>query len=64
MTELEQIESILLEAQSLGIRNEVVTKSHELESDTVSKVQATEQALNYYIFKNSTSKSSDEPILC
>ena len=59
MTELEQIESILLEASALGIRNEVVTKSHELESDTVSKVLATEQALNYYIFKNSTSKSSE-----
>ena len=59
MTELEQIESILLEASALGIRNEVVTKSQELESDTISKVQATEQALNYYIFKNSTSKSSE-----
>ena len=59
MSELEQIELILVEASGLGIRNEVVTKSQELESDTISKVQATEQALNYYIFKNSTSKSSE-----
>ena len=59
MTELEQIESILLEAGGFGIRNEVVTKSHELESDTVSKVLATEQALKYYIFKNSTTQSSE-----
>jgi len=59
MNDLEQIESILLEAGGFGIRNEVVTKSHELESNTVSKVLATEQALNYYIFKNSTSQSSE-----
>ena len=59
MNDLEQIESILLEAGGFGIRNEVVTKSHELVTETISKVQATEQALNYYIFKNSTTQSSE-----